>query len=223
MGVLRRLARADAFRSMGFNRQQATWHLQKLRDEALPLFDSAIQQEDRIAAPDSGSAGRSGISEPRADLPSVPPIESISDDYAASGLSLERHPLACLRAVLAGDGVRRAVELDDPAVTPDGVRISVAGVILVRQRPSTAGGIVFMTLEDETGTANLVFKPRVYRRHRRLARHEVGIVAAGRIERRGDVVHLVVGRVQRLPVLRTAPAEDESGVVNGMIRPRDFR
>ncbi|MAC19611.1 MAG: error-prone DNA polymerase [Phycisphaerae bacterium] len=223
MGVLRRLARADAFRSMGFNRQQSTWHLQKLRDEALPLFDSAIPQEDRTSASDSGSTGRGGISEPRAALPSVPPIESIADDYAASGLSLERHPLACLRPVLARGGVRCAVELDDPAVTPDGVRISVAGVVLVRQRPSTAGGIVFMTLEDETGTANLVFKPRVYRRHRRLARHEVGIVAAGRIERRGDVVHLVVGRVERLPVPQTEPAEDGSGVVDGIIRPRDFR
>ena len=223
MSMLRRLARADAFRSMGFNRQQATWYLQKLRDEALPLFESTIRQENRSEAPDSESTGRSGISEPRAVLPSVPPIESIAEDYAASGLSLERHPLACLRDVLARDGVRRAVELDDPAVTPDGVRVSVAGVVLVRQRPSTAGGIVFMTLEDETGIANLVFKPRIYRRHRRLARHEVGIVAAGRIERRGDVVHLVVGRVEPLPTPRTNPDEDGSTVIGGLVRPRDFR
>ena len=231
MVVLRRLARADAFRSMGLDRQQAIWHLQKLRDEALPLFDSIIHGAPSAVTSGSGVSGGNaggGILEPRAVLPSIPPIESIADDYAASGLSLERHPLACLRDVLAGRGVRRAVELDDPAVTPDGIRISVAGVVLIRQRPSTAGGIVFMTLEDETGIANLVFKPRIYRRHRRLARHEVGIVVSGRIERRGDVVHLVVGRVDGLPEPRREASESDSDgteirSVGRLIQPRDFR
>jgi DNA polymerase III alpha subunit len=70
--------------------------------------------------------------------------------------------------------------------------------VLVRQRPSTAGGIVFMTLEDETGIANLVLKPKIYRRHRPIARHAVAMVAFGRVERRGEVVHLVVGRVESI-------------------------
>ena len=83
--------------------------------------------------------------------------------------------------------------------TPEGSRVAVAGVVLVRQRPSTAGGIVFMTLEDETGIANLVLKPKVYRRRRRVARHEAACVAIGRIERRGDVVHLVVSRLEPIP------------------------
>ena len=85
-----------------------------------------------------------------------------------------------------------------------------------------------MTLEDETGIANLVFKPRIYRRHRRLARHEVGIVVSGRIERRGDVVHLVVGRVDGLPEPRREASESDSDgteirSVGRLIQPRDFR
>jgi error-prone DNA polymerase len=71
-------------------------------------------------------------------------------------------------------------------------------VVLVRQRPSTAGGIVFVTLEDETGIANLVIKPKIYVRYRRIARHAAAMVAVGRIERRHDVVHLVVGRLEEI-------------------------
>ena len=109
---------------------------------------------------------------------------------------MDRHPVACMRGDLATLGVRFASELLDEGTCPGGTRISVAGVVLVRQRPSTAGGIVFLTLEDETGIANLIVKPRVYARHRRTIRHAGILIADGRIERRRDVVHLVVSRTR---------------------------
>jgi DNA polymerase III alpha subunit len=148
-------------------------------------------------------AGGGGIDEPQATLPPISPLRSIIDDYASLGLSLDRHPVGCVRQELDRRGIRPAVELDDPRETPDGCRLGVAGVVLVRQRPSTAGGIVFMTLEDETGIANLVLKPRIYRRHRAIARHAVAMLAFGRVERRGDVVHLVVTRVEPMPTSST--------------------
>ena len=237
ISVLRRLARADAFRSMGLDRQRALWELQRLRDEALPLFDGMFEiagTAEVVATSDGPEshdgrridltvgevggraddcveggvdhepmhddrASSSGIEEADATLPPVSTLRSIVDDYASIGLSLDRHPVGCLRSTLDRRGVRPAAQLDDPIATPDGARFAVAGVVLVRQRPSTAGGIVFMTLEDETGIANLVLKPKVYRRWRPIARHAVALVAFGRVERRGAVVHLVVGRVESMP------------------------
>ncbi len=237
IAVLRRLARADAFRSLGLDRQRALWELQRLRDDTLPLFDVTRESTGDDPIPDATRstadvvAGRasdcssdadrasppsSGIEEPEAELPPVPVLRSISDDYAASGLSLDRHPVGCLRSGLDRRGIGLAMLLDDPLATPDGARFGVAGVVLVRQRPSTAGGIVFMTLEDETGIANLVLKPRVYRRYRAIARHAVALVAFGRVERRGDVVHLVVGRVEPMTPTSTesSSSDQESAAPN---------
>lgn len=210
IAVLRRLARADAFRSMGLDRQQAAWQLQRLRDDLLPLFDRESAEPSAAVAPERIDGSGGGISEPAARLPVVSSLESIADDYAASGLSLDRHPIACLRSALERRGCRRAAELDDHEVGVHGSRISVAGVVLVRQRPSTAAGVVFMTLEDETGIANLVLKPKVYRRHRRVARHEVACIATGRVQRAGDVVHLVVSRLDPVPSAEIGTTEGDT-------------
>ena len=226
-GTFRRLARADAFRSLGIDRQQALWRLQRWDDDDLPLFDRIVgtgtpetkngrmeaESEDEPKAVAAGTRGSTsegcgdvadpvrrteggGIEEPSAILPPTTALQSIVDDYASSGLSVDRHPVACMRGDLATLGVRFASELLDEGTCPGGTRISVAGVVLVRQRPSTAGGIVFLTLEDETGIANLIVKPRVYARHRRTIRHAGILIADGRIERRRDVVHLVVSRTR---------------------------
>ena len=226
-GTFRRLARADAFRSLGIDRQQALWRLQRWNDDDLPLFEQeseiganlvedhrrqiASKNERSEAGAGAGNPGSDergdrvdairrseggGIEEPPASLPRPTPLQSIVDDYASSGLSVDRHPIACMRPDLATLGVRFASEMLDAGTCPSGTRISVAGVVLVRQRPSTAGGIVFVTLEDETGIANLIVKPRVYARHRRTIRHAGILIADGRIERRHDVVHLVVSRTR---------------------------
>jgi error-prone DNA polymerase len=184
---LRRLASADAFRSMGLDRQQALWQIRALRDEPLPIWSAAA---DSPEPPPSSALPRS-----RSVLPPVTPLANVAHDYAATGLSLKQHPMSCIRERLVARGVVPCGVLRNVAVAPQGTRLRVAGIVLVRQRPSTANGIVFMTLEDESGIANLIVRPKVYARDRRAARHAVILEAEGRVERQGDVVHLLVRRV----------------------------
>ncbi len=108
------------------------------------------------------------------------------------GLSLKAHPVSFCRAELAARGAVPASELADSRKWPHGSEAGIAGIVLVRQRPGTASGIVFMTLEDETGTANLIVRPHVYKRYRQAARHGVVVLARGTVERDGDVVHILV-------------------------------
>ncbi len=182
--ALRRLASADAYGSLGLDRQNALWHLRRLRDERLPLFDDL--------------AAISASEEPAAVLPAIPLGRAIRHDYDSVGLSLKAHPISLERARLGTLGVMTAADLRDSALAPHGKPAAVAGLVLVRQRPSTASGVVFITLEDETGAANLILYPKVYERFRKDARHSVAIVAWGTIERAGSVVHLMVRRLVNL-------------------------
>jgi error-prone DNA polymerase len=187
IGGLRRLAAADAFGSMGLSRQQALWQIRRLRDESLPLFDGTPEPP------------------PRSPLPPVGELSAIAKDHAATGVSLRRHPLACLRETVARLGGVPCGTLRDERAAPTGLRLAVAGLVLLRQRPSTANGVVFMTLEDESGVANLIFRPKVWERCRRDARGATILLARGRVERRGEVVHLLVASVLDLgPALAAA-------------------
>jgi error-prone DNA polymerase len=91
-----------------------------------------------------------------------------------------------------------AAHLRDPAASPHGKPVAIAGLVLVRQRPGTAAGIVFMTLEDETGASNLILFPNIYERFRKAARHSAAVVAWGAVERAGMVVHVMVRRIVNL-------------------------
>jgi error-prone DNA polymerase len=184
--ALRTLAQADAFRSMGLDRQRALWAIRALRDERLPLFDSIEPAADD---PDDDD---------RVPLPEVAPSKQVVHDYASMRLSLKAHPISFVRGKLDRMGVTPAEQLADERRWPVGRWIAVAGLVLVRQRPSTASGIVFMTLEDETGIANLIVRPAIYTRFRRVARHGVAVLARGRVEREGKVVHVHVSRFQSL-------------------------
>ena len=178
--ALRRLAYADAFGSMGLDRQAALWQLRSLKDEVLPLFDGCDveqQREDPV-------------------LPAVTPIQAVLHDYASIHLSLKAHPIAFLRSTLRTRGCTRAATLQDPARWPHGRRASVGGVVLSRQRPVTANGIVFITLEDETGTANLIVRQKVFERYRSQARSARVLLVRGRVERQGDVVHVLAERLE---------------------------
>jgi error-prone DNA polymerase len=209
IGGLRRLAAADAFGSMGLSRQQALWQIRRLREESLPLFDG-LGDSPAAAEPPSKSP-----------LPPVGELTVIARDHAATGVSLRRHPLACLRARIARLGGVPCGTLRDELLAPTGLRLAVAGTVLLRQRPSTANGVVFMTLEDESGIANLIFRPKVYERCRRDARRATMLLARGRVERRGEVVHLLVSSV-----LDLGPMLAEAGEVDaGELTPasRDFR
>ena len=180
-GSLSRLAQADAFTpSLGLQRREAGWAIDALRDDVLPLFDQT---------------GASELNEPAPDLKPMTEGRQIVEDYSHLGHSLRRHPLALLRGALADLG--RA-----PCQTAvngrDGQFVRTAGLVLVRQMPGTAKGVMFMTIEDEDAEANLVIWPTLYEKQRRIAlgAHLLGV--DGRIQREGAVVHLVAHQLHDL-------------------------
>jgi error-prone DNA polymerase len=181
-GALKKLAQADAFGSMGLDRQAALWQIRPLRDDRLPLFD----QTD-------------GTDEAGLDLlPAVKPGRRVLQDYESTGLSLKAHPVSFIRRALAEIGAVPCAELRAEAACPNGRRVKVAGLVLVRQRPGTASGVVFITLEDETGIANLILWPKTFERFRRVARLSRALLATGKVERQGEVVHVHVDRLDSL-------------------------
>lgn len=119
--------------------------------------------------------------------------EEVAEDYAATGLSLRRHPLALLRGAFAAADAVPASRL---AALDGGARVGVAGLVLVRQRPGTASGVTFVTLEDETGVANLVVWSGVFERYRREVMAARPLLASGRLQREGRVVHVVARRLE---------------------------
>jgi error-prone DNA polymerase len=189
--ALRRLAGADAYGSLGLDRQAALWHVRGLRDQDMPLFDGGGE-----------TGGCAGVL--RVELPAVVPSERVRHDYSSTGLSLKAHPVGLIRDSLDPQTVTPAGQLRDEGRWRHGGRIAVAGIVTCRQRPGTASGVVFMTLEDETGYANLIIRPHVYDRYRRAARHGTIVLARGRVERRGEVVHITVTRIESLDHLQPA-------------------
>jgi DNA polymerase III alpha subunit len=135
-------------------------------------------------------AGPAEASEARAAalLPRMPLGEHVVQDYASLGLTLKRHPLAFLRADLAREGLVAAADL---ATLPVGRRLALAGLVLIRQRPGSANGVVFITLEDETGIANLIVWPATLERFRRAALGATLLYCRGRLQREESVIHIV--------------------------------
>ena len=172
--ALRVLAQADAFHSMGLDRQRALWEVHALHGKSLPLFDGLPGRRDSAAK-----------------LPAVPPADEVTRDYCAVGLSLKAHPVSFLRAMLKARRVITAAEAKDERLTPFGLIVAVAGIVLFRQRPGTAKGVMFMTIEDETGRLDLIVRPDVYEHFRDAAVYSKLVVARGRVERRDGVVHLL--------------------------------
>ena len=132
-------------------------------------------------------------------LPPVAPPVQVVQDYGSVGMSLRAHPVSFLRPMLDDMRVTRNAELPDEAKWPHGAPVCAAGLVLIRQRPGTASGIVFFTIEDETGVANLIVRPRVFERCRKAARHSQIILAQGRVERQGQVVHVMVTDIREAP------------------------
>jgi error-prone DNA polymerase len=175
-GTLSQLSRADAFHSLRQSRRSAMWH--SLPDQQhLPLFATRPEQETTPA------------------LPRMSRMSQIIADYQATGLSLKGHPLQSFRAPLEQLGILPAASL--PKCEPDR-RVRVAGIVLVRQHPGTARGITFMTLEDETGTANLVVHPAVWSRFRTIARTATALIARGILQKESEVIHIVVDQLSDL-------------------------
>jgi error-prone DNA polymerase len=172
-GTLRKLAAADAFRSILLDRRQALWDARALRDAPdLPLFSEA---------PDEGR-------EVQFTLPQMPTCEHVVADYQTLRLSLKAHPMAFLRKSMASKGYTAAGDLSR---LRSGQQISLAGIVLVRQRPGSAKGVCFITLEDETGIANLVVWPSVFEAFRRIIMQSRLINVRGTLQRDADVIHVV--------------------------------
>ena len=178
--VLSRLARADAFTSMGLDRRQAAWAVRAMSEAGpLPLFDST---------------GGDQAVRPEPALPLMTPGEQVAADYRTTGLSLKHHPVALLRRRLDEKGIVPAHALEGLS---DGDRAVVAGIVLTRQRPGK-GIVMFVTLEDETGTANLVVFPSVYERQRRETLTARLMVCHGKVQKVDGVIHVIADRVGSL-------------------------
>ncbi|NUB36088.1 error-prone DNA polymerase [Azospirillum brasilense] len=182
---LERLARADAFRSVGLDRRAALWAGKALGAQPLPRFSGLTD---------------SAQDEPQALLPAMALGEHVVMDYGSLCLSLKAHPMALLR-----DGFTGGAPTERLGTVRAGTRLTVAGLALVRQRPGSAEGVVFITLEDETGIANLVIMPDVFETFRKTIIGARLIAATGRVERSGkpndeggEVIHLRVERLSDL-------------------------
>ena len=177
---IERLASTDAFRSLGLDRRQALWAVRGLPKEIpLPLFEHA----------DATEMGR----EPDVTLPAMKLPEHVVNDYRTLRLSLKAHPMTFLRAQMTA---ARIVSCGEVKAMRDGLRVSVGGVILVRQRPGSASGVVFMTIEDETGVANAVIWPTVLERMRNVVMGARLVVIHGSVQRHEDIIHVVAERLE---------------------------
>ncbi len=174
------IAEADGMReSFGLARRDALWAIKALRDEPLELFAAAAERERRTIAE---------VIEPEVTLRSMTAGSEVVEDYRHVGLTLRAHPVAFLRDELT---TKRIGTCADAMSARDGKWLTTAGIVLVRQKPGSAKGVMFITIEDESGVANLVIWPSLYERQRRIILGASMIAVQGRIQREGEVVHLV--------------------------------
>lgn len=184
--ALERLARADAFQALGLDRRQALWAIKGLASKPLDLFAAADLREGKVQ-PES-------VETPVA-LEPLTQGREVVEDYRATQLSLRAHPVAFLRDRLAAQRIVRCGDLVD---MKDGQRVEVAGLILVRQRPGSAKGVVFVTLEDETGIANAVLWADRFEANRRTVMAATMLAVRGRVQREGIVIHVVAEQLTDL-------------------------
>ena len=177
VAALERLAEADAYQSLEQDRRQSLWAIRALADTALPLFMAA---ERGMPEPE--------IIEPPIQLTPMRPGREVVEDYGAIGLSLRQHPVAFLRSELRKQGMITCAEL---ASTKDGRRVVVPGLVLVRQKPGSAKGVMFITTEDETGIANLIIWPSLFEKQRRLIITTTMLACRGRVQKESGVIHVI--------------------------------
>ena len=181
VAALEKLADADAFRSLGLDRRQALWRLRGLGQAPLPLFAAAEAREN----------------EPAVLLNAMTEGREVVEDYRSVQLSLRDHPLAFLRPELDRQGAMPAKRL---GTLRDGARIYIAGIVLIRQRPGK-GNVTFMTLEDESGIANAIVWQRLFDRYRRTILSSAMVGIKGRLQREGQVIHVIADSIEDLTPL----------------------
>ncbi len=208
------LAEADGFASLGLDRREALWAIRALGHNgretasALPLFAAAHDRLSHQPAPPPGHprdrrlmGGREGEragtaftldNEPDISLPDETAGEVVANDYAAIRMSLKHHPLSLLRGQLDEMDVVTARELRERS---NNRRLTTAGLVLVRQRPGSANGVIFLTLEDETGVANIIVWPDVFKRFRKVILSSRLVRITGKLQREGIVTHLIAEKI----------------------------
>jgi len=197
--VIERLADADCFRSMGLDRRAALWAVRALDEksaaERLPLFenrgDDLLEHEAPVR------------------LPVMSGGEHVIHDYRTQSMSLKAHPMSFLRADFARLGILPSMALD---TTANGRRVTVAGLVLVRQRPGSAKGVIFMTIEDETGIANAIVWPTVFDQYRRVVMGARLVSVRGRLQKADGVTHIVAEHVEDLTEHLAKLSEDGRGL-----------
>ncbi len=176
--VIEKLADADCFSSLGLARRDALWAAQALDGEqaveTLPLFATVPQEGIHMEAEMA--------------LPRMLPGEEVLSDYRSLTFSLKAHPVSFLRADMTRAGLRRAVDLE---TLRSGDKILIAGLVLVRQRPGSAKGVIFMTIEDETGVANIIVWPKVFERYRAIVMGARFVCLRGKLQKADGVIHVV--------------------------------
>lgn len=193
---LEKLAEADAFASLGYNRREALWIVKSLSDIPLPLFMAADQAE---------GFDRPEIVEERVALRSLTAAGEVIEDYAVLAFSLRAHPLSLVRGELTR---QRWKSMADLRRLKDGDRVRIAGLVLVRQRPGTASGVVFITLEDETGVGNLVVWSTVFDTYRSTIMTADILGCVGRVQREGEIIHVVADSLYSLNDMLTSVSKD---------------
>ena len=169
--VLEKLADADAFRSIGLNRRQALWEISACNDHPKGIFKGQINTEEKVS------------------LPEMKLSEHVVHDYAAMSFSLKAHPVSFVREKLQQLHIVSARDLDK---LNNGDPVKIAGLVLVRQRPGTAKGVCFITIEDETGSANLVVFENLFDKYRKEISRSRLLMVEGKLQREGEVIHVIV-------------------------------
>lgn len=179
LSTLERLADADAFRSLGFDRRQALWEITALQDHPTGIFKGQ-PSESR--------------SERKVELPGMTISQHVIKDYSTTALSLKAHPVSFVREKLS---LLRAIPTNELIKKNNGDIVRVAGLVLVRQRPGTAGGVCFITIEDETGIANLVvFKNLIENLYRKEILQAKLLMVEGKVQKEGEVIHVIASHCE---------------------------
>ena len=217
--ALEKLAEADAFGSLGLSRREALWAVRRFgkgrkAPASLPLFEAAQNFNHNM-----GVSAEFGAEAP-VDLPIMGPGEEIIEDYASLRLSLKGHPMAMLRDALGAAGVCTASDLPN---VRNGDRLTHAGLAIVRQRPGTASGVVFITLEDETGITNLVVWSKVMEQHRREVMTATVLGVTGKLQREDGVTHIIADKLVDLSHMLQSMSENTKIARDANNHPRNLR
>lgn len=205
LSAMERLAEADAFRSLGIDRRQALWEISALADRPVALFKGQPSESTK---------------EGQVELPLMTPGEHVVHDYAITALSIKAHPVSFLRGKL---DLLHVVPTEKLSLMKNDMPVKVCGLITVRQRPGTAKGVLFVTIEDETGFANLVLWAKVFEKYRKEILRSKLFMVAGKVQMEGEVIHVIAQRCFDMSGLLKGLTDDEDSPSAVFHKGRNFQ